>query len=166
MQDAQRVTTAHASYPSVHSNYRVNSRSLLEHKAPRYMQMSTGYNDKEKRSFPGAQKETRMRRHSGPSLKRLRAMNSENGNIDRAGSRGCYRRPYSQINTVMHQSLHIQILTRPLDPPTASRCLPSQLLGASLRRCRTTVLLCRRMVMSYHAEVMSLFSRRRFSTSC
>jgi hypothetical protein len=40
-------------------------------------------------------------------------------------------------------------------PPTTTRCFPSQLLGASLRRWRMTVLLCRRLVMSYHAEVMS-----------
>lgn len=50
--------------------------------------------------------------------------------------------------------------------PTAARCFPNQLLGASLLRCNTTVLLCSRLVMSYHAVVISLFSRRRFSTSC
>jgi hypothetical protein len=69
------------------------------------------------------------------------------GNGQRVGSRGCYLRP------------------RVLVPPTTTRCLPSQLLGASLLRCRITVLLCRRVVMSYHADMMSLFSRRSDSTS-
>jgi hypothetical protein len=50
--------------------------------------------------------------------------------------------------------------------PTAALCLPNQLRGASLLRCSMTVLLCNRLVMSYHADVMSLFSRRRASTSC
>lgn len=68
--------------------------------------------------------------------------------------------------SIAHTGGVAQHLTRLLDPPTARRCLPSQLLGASLLLCRTTVLLWRRMVKSYHAEVMSLFSRRRFSTSC
>jgi len=59
----------------------------------------------------------------------------------------------------------IGVLTR-LPFPTAALCLPNQLRGTSLLRCRITVLLCNRLVMSYQADVMSLFSRRRASTSC
>jgi len=45
---------------------------------------------------------------------------------------------------------------------TCSRCLPSQLLGASCLRCNTTWLLCIRLPRSYHAVVIRVFSRMIF----
>jgi hypothetical protein len=57
-----------------------------------------------------------------------------------------------------------QLTKLPL-PPTTNLCLPSQLFGASLFLCITTVLLCSLVVISYQALNINLFSRRRFSSS-
>jgi hypothetical protein len=89
---------------------------------------------------------------------------NKNNNACKYQCRRCYLRPYRLLRVPIIKA--VTMLTKLAAPPTATLCLPSQLFGASLRLCKMTVLLCRRLVMSYHADVISWFSRRKFSTSC
>lgn len=94
-------------------------------------------------------------RHQTYAMRNANLANGE-GEVQRT-DRQTKKRKEAQVTCIMlslEGACYLRPIT-PAPPPTATLCFPNQPLGASLRRCKMTVLLCNLDVMSYHAEVMS-----------